>query len=290
LVPGGNGNGWGDADGHGTAMAGLIAAHGHGASLGDGALGVAPGAKILPVRLSTPSHPPEKGSVGPAIRWALAHGAKIISVSQDSGGGDFEAVKEAVAAGAIIVASAGNTTDNTYAPAPARYDGYALAVGGTGRDGNHSSFSVKSASVDLAAPGDHITSTGRNHGYVTSTGTSDSTAIVSGALALIWSKYPNLTADQVIHRLVATAIDRGAPGKDEETGYGLIDIVAALTADVSDVSPSAATASPAAQPSSSSSSEPDGGSSNSALLIGGVIAAVLILVLIVIAVTRRRRG
>lgn len=107
-----------------------------------------------------------------------------------------------------------------------------IAVGGVDRRGNHAAVSVTGPEIDVVAPAVDIYSTGINGGYRVGTGTSDATAIVAGAAALIRSKYPDLPAQEVAHRLTATAIDKGLPGRDDEYGYGVIDLVAALTADV----------------------------------------------------------
>jgi subtilisin family serine protease len=69
-------------------------------------------------------------------------------------------------------------------------------------------------------------------GYRIGTGTSDATAIIAGAAALVRSKYPHLSAAEVAHRLTATAIDKGPPGRDNQYGYGVLNLKAALTADV----------------------------------------------------------
>jgi subtilisin family serine protease len=95
---------------------------------------------------------------------------------------------------------------------------------------------VSGPEVVLAAPAIDIVSTDRvgdgRSGYATGVGTSASTAIVAGAVALVRSKYPDLPATEVIHRLTATADDRGPPGRDNDYGYGIVNLVKALTADV----------------------------------------------------------
>lgn len=107
-----------------------------------------------------------------------------------------------------------------------------IAVGGVDRQGNKAEFSVEGTDVDILAPAVDIYTTSLAGRYRRSTGTSDATAIVAGAAALIRSKYPNLPAQEVAHRLTATAVDKGPPGRDDQYGYGVIDLVAALTADV----------------------------------------------------------
>lgn len=98
--------------------------------------------------------------------------------------------------------------------------------------GEHASVSVSGPEIDVAAPAVDIYSTSYDGKYSKGTGTSSATAIVAGAAALIRSKYPNLPAQEVAHRLTATAVDKGPPGRDDQYGYGVIDLVAALTADV----------------------------------------------------------
>ena len=99
----------------------------------------------------------------------------------------------------------------------------------------------------ISAPAVDITSTGAFGTYRTATGTSDATAIVAGAAALVRSKYPNLSAPEVIHRLTATATDKGPPGRDDQYGYGVLNLVEALTADVPPI-PSASPPPQASQP------------------------------------------
>jgi subtilisin family serine protease len=88
----------------------------------------------------------------------------------------------------------------------------------------------------LAAPAVDIMSTESRlvtaSGYAARTGTSDATAIIAGVAALVRSEFPELSAEEVIHRMTYTADDRGAPGRDDQYGYGIVNPVAALTADV----------------------------------------------------------
>ncbi len=107
-----------------------------------------------------------------------------------------------------------------------------IAVGGVDRTGAHASVSVSGPEIDVVAPAVDIYSTSYGGKYSKGTGTSSATAIVAGAAALIRSKFPDLPAAEVAHRLTATAVDKGPPGRDDQYGYGVIDLVAALTADV----------------------------------------------------------
>src|SRR5205814_2130656 len=102
----GTGNGWTDVDSHGTRMAGLIAAHGHGAGHGDGALGIAPKATILPVRAGSLRVPT---AVAPSITWAVEHGSRVISLSvgkSDPSPSEQKAVEYAIAHDVVVVAAA----------------------------------------------------------------------------------------------------------------------------------------------------------------------------------------
>ncbi|OWV08604.1 type VII secretion-associated serine protease mycosin [Micromonospora wenchangensis] len=278
LLPGvdlvtGEGVGHRDRDGHGTGMAGLIAAHGKGRK---GALGVAPKAKILPIYVS-PEGESTANTMAAGIEFAARQGAKVICISSGGPANDRlrAAVKTALQADVVIVAAAGNTPDDSTVTYPAAVDGV-LAVGGIGRDGKHAPISVSGPEIDVVAPAVDIYSTSINGRYRKGTGTSDATAIVAGAAALVRSKYPYLPAAEVIHRLTATAVDKGPPGRDDEYGYGVIDLVAALTADVPPLGFEGATATPpggatsAAQP---AGADGDGGAAVRGWVTLGVIVA-----------------
>jgi type VII secretion-associated serine protease mycosin len=288
------GNGQRDTIGHGTKMAGLIAAHGNGS--GDGALGIAPKAKILPIRDSDPyGFGSDAGEVA-GIDWAIAHGAKVISISR--GGSTTPtlegAVNRARAADVVVVNAVGNRPEAAFVAAAAALPGV-VAVAATDRNDNHAAVSVTGPEVMIAAPGVDITSVSKGGGYTTGTGTSDSTAIVSGAAALVRAKYPDLSADEVIHRLTATATDKGPPGRDEEYGFGVLNIVAALTANVPPAGQVNATASatPSRSPSRTAAAAPAPGPDSSSDSSTAVLALVVLAALVVAGIlawlyTRRR--
>ncbi|MEU8422495.1 S8 family serine peptidase [Micromonospora sp. NPDC048835] len=228
---GGGGDGKADQNSHGTGMAGLIAAHGQ--EGGRGAKGIAPKAKVLPIVSSGADNQSSADILGRAIEYAVSSGAGVISISSAGGSSPAlrRAIREALLANVVVVAAAGNRPGDTEVGYPASEDGV-LAVGGVDKFGVHATVSVTGPEVDVVAPAVDIYSTSIDGKYRKGTGTSDATAIVAGAAALIRSKYPHLPAREVAHRLTATAIDKGAPGRDDEYGYGVIDLVAALTADV----------------------------------------------------------
>ncbi|WP_405103795.1 S8 family serine peptidase [Micromonospora sp. NBC_01412] len=280
IVAGGVGDGRRDQNSHGTSMAGLIAAHGKNAN--DGALGIAPKAKIMPIISSSSYNLGEADDLAAGIEYATLNGAKVISIS--SGGGSntrlIQAVRGALAADIVIVAAAGNAPQDSGIQYPATEEGV-VSVGGVDQQGNHASASVAGTELDVVAPAVDIYSTSYGGKYSKGTGTSSATAIVAGAAALIRSKYPDLPAAEVAHRLTATAVDKGPPGRDDEYGYGVIDLVAALTADVPPLGFESATADapPGSGPVTTAVAEPagndggDGGATARGLATLGVIVA-----------------
>ncbi|WP_233197046.1 S8 family serine peptidase [Verrucosispora sp. ts21] len=231
LMPGDSRSGQDDESGHGTAMAGLIAAHGQ--ANGSGALGVAPKAKILPIKSFTSENEGDTDRLAEAIERAIAAGVDVISVSAGGGVNSrlLRALDSARAADIVVVAAAGNKPEDAQVVWPAAGVGV-IAVGGIDRHSNHARISVTGPQIDLSAPAVEIYSTSYGDHYLKGSGTSSAAAIVAGAAALVRARYPYLPADEVAHRLTATAIDKGPPGRDDQYGYGVIDLVAALTADV----------------------------------------------------------
>ena len=226
-----------DADGHGTAMAGIIAARGHG---GAGFLGIAPAAKILPV---SPSDDTSFAAAG--IRWAAAHGAKVMNLSFAIGASEnlHAAIREAAAADVVLVGAAGNSGNKgNKAEYPVSYP-EVLGVGAIDRKGKVLPLSQHGAQVDLVAPGKDMLLPVYGDRYLVGTGTSASAAIVSGAAALIRARHPDLRAAQVVGLLTATATDRGTAGRDDYYGNGELNLVAALTAGPPRASPTPAPAS-----------------------------------------------
>ncbi|MCP2262340.1 type VII secretion-associated serine protease mycosin [Streptoalloteichus tenebrarius] len=228
------------AEGHGTAMAGLIAGRGGRPDL---MLGVAPSAKVLPVSLGGE----QKYGVhrlSDAIRWAADHGASVINLSV-GGEGDaspdvVDAVRYAWERDAVVVAAAGNAErTGPRVTQPGNIPGV-LTVAGLDRSGQPWSGSAHGPEVVLAAPAAEVISTAPASvfasGYAMTSGTSSAAAIVSGVAALVRSAHPGLNAANVVNRLVRTARDVGPQGRDERTGFGVVDPLAALTADVPAVS------------------------------------------------------
>ncbi|MEU2611859.1 S8 family serine peptidase [Micromonospora sp. NPDC007271] len=296
-------DGWGrDGDGHGTAMAGVIAARGGGPMR---ALGIAPEAKILPVAYggSAPD-----GAVAEGIRWAVDHGADIINMSFGNPGRSspevVAAVRYALDKDVVLIAAAGNTAKGAFSVTkPANTPGV-LAVTGVGRDGSFSSGSARGPEAALAAPMEKIMAPRptSDNGYGLDTGTSDATAIVSGVAALVRARYPKLDAANVVNRLIRTARDKGPAGRDDQYGFGTVDPLAALTRSVPAVTANPLLADAPTGPAAGESAQPlpertgnDGpavsfGVTNKtgAVIQGALCLLVPVAVVVLVVVLRRR--
>ncbi|MFB9834619.1 S8 family serine peptidase [Actinoallomurus acaciae] len=238
---GGTGDGRTDLDeqdgGHGTGTAALIAGRGGGST---GFIGIAPGAKILPIR-DTSRLGDRNGvfeSYARAIRFATDHGAKVINMSQgvtsvtmdghcDSGIQD--AIAYAVDHDVVVVAGAGNTGDTTNWPQlPASCAG-ALAVGAIDPALRPWNGTQRQSYVAVSAPGDNIPTIGKKGElFPGGRGTSAAAALTSGAIALIRSRNPKMSARTVVQRLIATARPLGRSRWNDQTGYGAIQITSAM--------------------------------------------------------------
>jgi type VII secretion-associated serine protease mycosin len=283
-----NDNGWVDFDGHGTAVASLIAAHGTTAT--DGTLGIAPKAKILPITAGVTKI--EHFALVNGIGWAVRHGAKVINISVlDEGADDLRvAIDQALAADVVVVAGVGNAPDAGRVGYPAAYPGV-IAAAGVDRDGNHAAISVTGPEAVLAAPAVELSVPWTNGQYVINYGTSFATAIISGVVALVRAKYPTMPAAEVVHRLIATAIDKGPPGRDDQYGYGIVNPVAALTADIPPLAASPTETTPTQPATTSTAAQAQPITSHTiAVALAGILVTLLIAGAgIAIVATRTRR-
>ena len=227
LTPGGAR----DDSGHGTMVAGIIAAN---RGNRRGIAGVAPGARILPVKVLDRDGIGDDVDIATGMAWAVARGADIINLSLGGPGESpllTAAVANARAMGVVVVAAAGNS-GNGSVEVPAAIPGV-LAVSATGNAGGMAAFSSYGPEISVAAPGVRITSTdlGRPSGsdaYSSESGTSFAAPIVAGVAALVRSRFPGLSAEAVAARIRNTARDRGPAGVDDAYGHGVVDPVAAL--------------------------------------------------------------
>jgi subtilisin family serine protease len=197
-----------DDNGHGTHVAGIVAAS---QGNGIGGSGLAPGAKILPVKVLDTSMAGTTDTLARGIRYAVDRGAKIlnVSVNSDRATDDVKsATRYAGERGAIIVASAGNNGRNIdLQPSyPASLPDLAiLSVGASTSAGNLWNLSNTGVlSVDLAAPGEHIVSTARASSYQSRTGTSAAAPYVSASLALLSAARPDLPMSALRDAILST--------------------------------------------------------------------------------------
>ncbi|MFI8358065.1 S8 family serine peptidase [Streptomyces cyaneofuscatus] len=218
-----------DYDGHGTTMAELIA----GTGKGGGLKGLAPGAKIIPLRVSDTAfqkkHSVNANETADAIRAAADSDAKIISMSVSS---EFSTPRERAAAkyaeskGKIFFASVGNNAESDNKDHyPASYP-QVVGVASADQSGKVSKYSQNGNSVNIAAPGDSIPYWCDNsfQSYCDGDGgTSAATAIASASAALVWSAHPDWTANQVLNVLFDTASRTWKKGdRSAYLGHGLI--------------------------------------------------------------------
>ena len=184
-----------DGAGHGTHVAGIVAARVNNAR---GIAGAAPAVRILPVRVLDAKGAGVSSDVAAGIIWATEHGARVINVSLGGGPspGIQIAMRYALAEGAVVLAAAGNNGLSANTPVyPAAYP-EAIAVGSYDERGVRSSFSNISAYVDVSAPGSNILSTWSppQNSYAVASGTSMATPYASAEAALVISENPSLSA------------------------------------------------------------------------------------------------
>ncbi|MDJ0460983.1 type VII secretion-associated serine protease mycosin [Streptomyces sp. H27-C3] len=230
----GKANGTTDTVGHGTKIAGIIAAR---PAKGTGFVGLAPAATIIPIQQNDAEGNGTAKTLAAAISYAIQARADIINISQDTANAVEpapilkQAVDSALAQGIVIVASAGNdglggNVKKTY---PASFEGV-LAVASSDRNNERAAFSQSGEFVGIAAPGVDMVSTVPGGGHCADNGTSFSAPYVAGIAALIKSKHEDWTPQQIVAQIQQTA-ERSVDGHDRLVGWGVVDPVRALTED-----------------------------------------------------------
>lgn len=240
---------WGRT-GHGTHVAGIAAAPANDV----GIVGVAPAqagtAEVIPVQIADRNGQSTDETMMAGIRWAVARNARVINISA-GGPGYSQAFQNTVNWAfrrALIVSSVGNEgqsgNDLNY---PAAYD-HVVGVGAQ-CDGEvalpdcpvafgQATFSNRNRSVDLIAPGVNVLSSvpvrvterSERPGYAYKDGTSMAAPFVAGVAALVFGANPDATPEQVLRQLESTATDIGPRGRDDRSGFGVVNPQAALTA------------------------------------------------------------
>ncbi|MEU6883550.1 type VII secretion-associated serine protease mycosin [Streptomyces sp. NPDC046712] len=291
-----------DDVGHGTKVAGIIAAR---PRSGTGFVGLAPEATIIPIRQNDEKNSGKSDTMAQAIDHAVAKGAHVINISQDTtqplspDSSMGKAVARALAKDIVVVASAGNDgmdgkLKNTY---PAAFPGV-LAVASSDRNNERAVFSQSGTFVGVAAPGVDMVSTVPGGGQCVDNGTSFSAPYVAGVAALLRAKHPKWSAAQIVARIEQTAV-RSVNGRDNHVGWGVVDPVKAL-ADAPEPQPAAPTEDPgppkppapeaAHLALTETPQERTERLATYALGIGGVLVAVVAGTSIVIRDSRRRQG
>jgi len=226
----GGGDGRSDPNGHGTHVAGIIAAR---AVNGRGIAGAAPDVKVLPVRVLDANGSGYTSDVAEGIIWATDHGARIINLSlggTDPSQGMHEAIKYALSKGTLVFAAAGNSGESgspTIYPAAFAEP---VAVGAVRSDLQRAPFSNVGSYVDVVAPGDSIVSTYQsgNLEYAWASGTSMATPYAAATGALVAAAHPTWDAARVRARLEDKVRDLGPAGTDPQYGKGLVNPAASV--------------------------------------------------------------
>jgi subtilisin family serine protease len=221
-----------DDNGHGTHVAGIIAALNNSI----GVIGVGPNIDLYAIKVLNANGSGYLSDVIEGLDWAVANGMQVVNMSLGTSQdvqSFHEAVMNAYNAGVTIVAAAGNSGGAVVYPAAYPE---VIAVSATDQNNQIASWSSRGPEVDLAAPGVNIYSTYKGQSYATLSGTSMAAPHVSGAAALVIdTKKCDLNLDNVCtpaevqQRLEQTAIDLGTPGKDYLYGSGLVNVYNALT-------------------------------------------------------------
>ena len=229
-------DGDGDTDlvGHGTTVSALIAGRNDDAA---GVVGIAPKAKILPVRvLDRENRYDDALIVAKGVRWAVDHGARVINLSLGGNGSSpalAAALDYAFAKDVVVVACTGNASASSSSGVwyPAREPGV-IAVAGMEKDGDVLwTGSITGRETVVTAPATQLVGA-RPGGYWRVQGTSFAAPMVSGAAALVRSRWPTMSAAEVVNRIVKTAKDRGPAGRDGQFGFGLVNPTGALTQEI----------------------------------------------------------
>ncbi|PRY56313.1 type VII secretion-associated serine protease mycosin [Knoellia remsis] len=236
-----------DESGHGTAIAGIIAAR----SIGDrsGVVGIARDATILPVKITGGENGGDEAAqrsanLAKGIAYAVSAGADVINLSLSTSANRPDvraAVASATRAGVVVVASAGNrdqaaeTRDGPRFPAA---NPGVIGVSAANSADIVTQDSIRGSHVDLAAPGDNIATTFRSWGDCVFSqqgqSTSYATAYVSGAAALLKQRFPSASPAEISYRLETTASRGSRTSRDDASGWGIVQPYEAMTAVLDD--------------------------------------------------------
>ncbi|QDT97141.1 S8 family peptidase [Gimesia aquarii] len=241
-----------DDNGHGTHVAGIIAARWD----SRGIAGIAPQCQIMTIKAFDEQGKSDAARVALGIRYAVLNNAKIIHISAESSGTtdlDQAMIDWARSKGVLVVAASGSRGRDTTNVAPASLKGI-LTVGACDQNDKRSNFSGWGQHVDLVAPGIDILSLRAqgtdfmhtmaggalgikenervvNQRWYRAEGTSFAAPLVTGVAAALWAAHPELTAEQIKTKLIMSCDDIESPGWDILTGAGRLNAAKALKAD-----------------------------------------------------------
>lgn len=219
-----------DTHGHGTMVAGIIAAHKNNQA---GIAGIASNVELMIIKANDESEGVfQDSAIIEGIYYATDHGADIINLSLGNSTKNIQmeiAVNYAYNQGVIVVAAAGNDgVDNPLYPAAFERS---ISVSSVDSRQSFADYSNYGETVDISAPGSDIVTTVINNGYGTVSGTSFATPQITGVIALMLSHFENPTIEEIIQRLLKSTKDQGTPGKDIYYGEGLVNTYHALAYD-----------------------------------------------------------
>jgi len=210
-----------DYHSHGTHISGIIAAK---SNNNTGISGINPSAKILNAKFLDSNGRGSQSDAARAIYYSVEQGAKIINCSWGYTKVSTplrDAIAYAISHGVIVVAASGND-NHSIVDYPSGLEGV-VSVGSVDNTNQKSYFSNYGPHLDIASYGENIQSLGINNSYISKSGTSQSTAIISGILSLIYSVHPTYTAEQALDILYRSCDDIGPQGKDVYTGNGVVN-------------------------------------------------------------------
>jgi thermitase len=215
-----------DVKGHGTWVAGAAAAT---SNNGIGVAAVAGKAKIMPIRISDSTGVAYWSHIAQGISWAADRGARVASISYEGllkSSSIISAANYMRSKGGLVVVAAGNCSCNAgLTPSTSM-----ISVSATDANDARASFSSYGSYVVMSAPGKDIWTTNKGGGYTQGLGTSFSTPIVAGTIALMMAAKPTMSNTQIESLLFSTATDLGSAGRDSYFGYGRVNTAAAVKA------------------------------------------------------------
>ncbi|RCX14418.1 subtilase family protein [Fontibacillus phaseoli] len=210
-----------DDNGHGTHIAGTIAASGGSKSM----MGVAPRSLIYPVKAFDHNGSAYVSDIILGIDWCVQNRMNIINMSfgmKSKSQSLQNTIRKAYNAGIVVVASSGNDKKSRGADYPARYP-HTISVGATGKDGRIAPFSNHGPRIDIYAPGEKVKSCWLGGGYREMNGTSMATSHVSGSIALLLAHRPGLSPGEIKRRLRRTARPLYSPSSKTKLGAGEVN-------------------------------------------------------------------